>query len=53
MKLPTLRCKRCGWTWHPRKDKLPKTCPEKHCKSLYWRTEVRQITKPKKLPMHS
>jgi len=43
MKLPTLECKRCGHTWHPRTDKLPDVCPNPKCKSRYW-------NKPRKLP---
>lgn len=35
-KLPILECLRCGWTWHPRTDKLPAVCPNPKCKSPYW-----------------
>ena len=37
-----LECKRCGYSWHPRiidgKAKIPATCPEKKCRSPYWKT---------------
>lgn len=32
--LPKLRCIRCGHTWPPRTEKLPRVCPK--CKSPYW-----------------
>lgn len=38
-KLPTLKCVRCGHTWPPRTQNLPKVCPK--CKSPYWNTEKR------------
>jgi hypothetical protein len=41
MKLVTLKCKRCGWEWHPRTNALPKTCPNRKCKSPYWNKERR------------
>ena len=34
--LTILECLRCGWTWHPRTDKLPAVCPNPKCKSPYW-----------------
>jgi len=38
-KLPTLNCVRCGHTWPPRTQNLPKVCPK--CKSPYWNTRKR------------
>jgi predicted nucleic acid-binding Zn-ribbon protein len=38
-KLPTLKCVRCGHTWPPRTQNLPKVCPK--CKSPYWNTAKR------------
>ena len=32
--LTKLTCKRCSWTWTPRKADV-RQCP--HCKSAYWR----------------
>jgi Zn finger protein HypA/HybF involved in hydrogenase expression len=34
MTIPTLKCLRCKGKWHPRKEKLPKTCPK--CRSAFW-----------------
>ena len=34
IKLPRLKCLRCGHTWVPRREKPPKTCPK--CHSPYW-----------------
>lgn len=34
-RLPTLRCLRCGWTWHPRQVKVW-VCPR--CHSPKWNT---------------
>lgn len=34
IKLPILKCKRCGNDWVPRMTKLPRNCPK--CKSPYW-----------------
>lgn len=36
IKLPTLKCTRCGYEWHPRKEQLPIVCPSRACKSRYW-----------------
>lgn len=36
IKLPTLKCTRCGYEWHPRAEKMPMHCPNKKCKSPYW-----------------
>ena len=38
IKLPTLKCLRCGYEWVPRQTKYPKYCAS--CNSPYW-------TKPK------
>jgi len=45
-KLPTLNCVRCGHTWPPRTQNLPKVCPK--CKSPYWNTEKRGKKSEKK-----
>lgn len=34
-----LECKRCGWTWFPRKKEVI-ICPK--CKSAYWNKEKGQ-----------
>jgi len=34
IKLPFLRCLRCGHSWIPRKVDMPRTCPG--CRSAYW-----------------
>ena len=34
IKLPYLKCKRCGYNWIPRRPQEPKVCPK--CKSPYW-----------------
>ena len=34
LRLPSLRCLRCGHTWIPRKAQTPKWCPK--CNSPYW-----------------
>lgn len=33
IKIPTLKCKRCGYEWTPRKEDV-RLCP--NCKSAYW-----------------
>ena len=43
IKLPKLRCLRCNHEWHPRKEEMPKTCP--NCKSPYWDRERRKNDK--------
>jgi hypothetical protein len=47
LKLPTLKCLRCGHTWFPRQAELPKTCANKECKSPYWDRPRRKTGKPK------
>ena len=42
--LPILTCLRCGYTWHPRSNKLPDTCASLKCKSRYW-AKPRRIKK--------
>ena len=32
-------CNRCGYSWIPNGDKLPKHCANKKCKSPYWNKE--------------
>lgn len=34
-----LKCTRCGHTWIPRSDVIPKVCPNPKCKSPYWNRE--------------
>lgn len=36
MGVENLECKRCGNTWRPRTDALPKFCPK--CKAPGWKT---------------
>jgi hypothetical protein len=36
MKLPTLTCLRCGYSWYPRSPDPPRVCASKTCKSPYW-----------------
>lgn len=36
IKIQKLKCERCEWTWIPRKEELPKTCPNPDCRSPYW-----------------
>jgi uncharacterized OB-fold protein len=43
IKMPELKCLRCGHIWHPRKP-IVRLCPR--CKSAYWDTE--KINKTKK-----
>ncbi len=33
---PRLYCERCGYSWEAESAKLPKTCPNKKCRSPYW-----------------
>ena len=40
--LKILFCKRCGWEWAPRKEKVI-ICPK--CKSAYW--DIEKIRKSK------
>ena len=40
IELPTLRCQRCGHTWHPRHTEPPLRCPK--CGSPYWDKPRRQ-----------
>ena len=44
IKIPSLKCKRCGHEWCLRRPKLPKVCPK--CKSPYWNKDyVRKVKK--------
>jgi len=44
MRLPRMRCGRCGHEWIPRRDRPPKVCSK--CKSPYWnRPKVRPATR--------
>jgi hypothetical protein len=36
LKLPTLRCTRCGYEWHPNSETPPKYCARRDCRSPYW-----------------
>ena len=42
LEVKQLTCLRCGKKWHPRiidgTVKIPDTCPDKDCRSPYWRT---------------
>ncbi len=36
-----LKCKRCFYKWEQKDpDRLPKTCPNRKCKSPYWQVEL-------------
>ena len=35
------RCKRCNYTWTPRRKQKPVQCPE--CKSPYWNKERKKV----------
>lgn len=44
MKLPRMRCGRCGHEWIPRRERPPDVCSR--CKSPYWnRPKVRPATR--------
>jgi hypothetical protein len=44
MKLPRMRCGRCGHEWIPRRDRPPNVCSA--CKSPYWnKPKVRPATR--------
>ena len=32
-----LKCKRCGYVWHPRNKTIPIRCPD--CRTPYWNRE--------------
>jgi predicted Zn-ribbon and HTH transcriptional regulator len=34
LRLPVLKCSRCGHSWYPRRPVQPTICPK--CKSPYW-----------------
>ena len=36
-----LECKRCYWTWYPRKPVRPRVCPK--CKSPYWDRDYEKV----------
>lgn len=36
IRLPRLKCLRCGYTWFPRAEKKPQVCANRECKSPYW-----------------
>ena len=38
VKIPTLKCTKCGHTWYPRAPRLPKVCPE--CKRFDWNKKM-------------
>ena len=38
IKPKTLTCKKCGWTWIPRKDEV-RQCPNPKCRSVWWDKE--------------
>ena len=49
LEVKQLTCLRCGNSWHPRiingKIKIPETCPNKNCRSPYWRTKPKREMK--------
>jgi predicted Zn-ribbon and HTH transcriptional regulator len=40
IKLPTLKCLRCGHTWHPYREKMPLRCAR--CRTPYWNKPKRK-----------
>ncbi len=46
LEVKQLTCLRCSYKWFPRvidgKAKIPETCPNKDCRSPYWRTKRRK-----------
>jgi len=38
-----LKCKRCGWHWYPKSEKMPTVCPK--CKSPYWFKDKKENNK--------
>lgn len=34
IKLPTMKCKRCGHEWYPKREEMPIRCAK--CKTPYW-----------------
>lgn len=36
VKMPHWKCERCGHTWVPRTEEVPRTCPHPKCRSIYW-----------------
>ena len=47
LEVKQLTCLRCSYKWYPRvidgKVKIPETCPNKDCRSPYWRTKRRTM----------
>ena len=47
LEVKQLTCLRCSYKWYPRvidgKAKIPETCPNKDCRSPYWRTKRRTM----------
>lgn len=47
LEVKQLICLRCSYKWYPRvidgKAKIPETCPNKDCRSPYWRTKRRTM----------
>ncbi len=41
IKLPKHNCLRCGHTWIPRTEEIPKVCPK--CKSPYWNKRMKYV----------
>jgi len=35
IKLPKLKCKRCGYTWIPKKEEV-RQCANSKCRSVWW-----------------
>lgn len=44
VRLPKVKCKRCGWEWVPRVAN-PKWCPK--CNSPYWNRERQRESMPR------
>lgn len=39
--MKTLTCKKCGYSWNPRIEKLPKACP--NCKQYSWNKPAKRL----------
>lgn len=37
IKLPRLKCRKCGWEWVPRKERVERrVCPNPECQTWLW-----------------
>lgn len=44
MKIPQLKCKRCGHVWYPRIPDVKK-CPNRNCQSVRWNEDPKNDPK--------